>query len=147
MEINIETGLKYCPRCEEEKEGDNSGSDTNRKDGLQCWCKTCRSDANKVYYVYKGEQHRAYNRARTRELRELVIEGYGGACFCCGETSYEFLALDHVDGDGKEDRSKRGGYGPYRMAVEENFPDRYRLLCHNCNLAIGFYGYCPHEVD
>jgi hypothetical protein len=21
----------------------------------------------------------------------------------------------------------------------------YRVLCHNCNLARGFYGYCPHE--
>jgi hypothetical protein len=23
-------------------------------------------------------------------------------------------------------------------------PD-YRVLCHNCNTALGFYGYCPHQ--
>jgi hypothetical protein len=23
--------------------------------------------------------------------------------------------------------------------------DRYQLLCHNCNMAKGFYGLCPHQ--
>jgi radical SAM protein with 4Fe4S-binding SPASM domain len=27
-----------------------------------------------------------------------------------------------------------------------NYPkDLFRLLCHNCNMARGCYGYCPHE--
>jgi hypothetical protein len=23
----------------------------------------------------------------------------------------------------------------------------YRVLCHNCNMALGFYGYCPHHPE
>lgn len=25
------------------------------------------------------------------------------------------------------------------------YPKGFRVLCHNCNMAIGFYGYCPHS--
>jgi len=25
------------------------------------------------------------------------------------------------------------------------FPTGFQLLCHNCNLAKGFYGKCPHD--
>ena len=36
-----------------------------------------------------------YNKKR----RQLVLEYYGGACVCCGETAYEFLEVDHRNGD------------------------------------------------
>jgi hypothetical protein len=25
------------------------------------------------------------------------------------------------------------------------FPDGFQVLCHNCNLAKGYYGECPHN--
>jgi hypothetical protein len=28
--------------------------------------------------------------------------------------------------------------------ARNGFPDGYRVLCHNCNMALGQYGYCPH---
>lgn len=33
----------------------------------------------------------------------------------------------------------------YKRVIEEGFPDTYRLLCWNCNCAIGIYGECPHK--
>ena len=29
--------------------------------------------------------------------------------------------------------------------IKNNFPKGFQVLCHNCNLAKGFYGKCPHE--
>jgi hypothetical protein len=29
--------------------------------------------------------------------------------------------------------------------IKENFPKEYQILCFNCNLALGFFGYCPHR--
>lgn len=84
-----------------------------------------------------------------RRLREQVIEAYGGRCECCGEARQEFLAVDHIAGDGAAHRRQLpGGNSFYRWLRRNGFPkDRFRLLCHNCNFARGHYGYCPHETE
>ena len=34
------------------------------------------------------------------------------------------------------------------QACDAGFPkDKYRLLCHNCNQSMGWYGYCPHQKE
>lgn len=33
----------------------------------------------------------------------------------------------------------------YKWLEHNHFPPGFRVLCHNCNQARGFYGYCPHE--
>ncbi len=81
-----------------------------------------------------------------RSIRERVIAAYGGKCACCGEAAYEFLALDHVNGDGKQHRAEVGVTSAiYRDVVKQGYPPAFRILCHNCNSARGYYGYCPHE--
>ena len=84
-----------------------------------------------------------------RDFKVKVINGYGGKCACCGEKQIEFLSVDHANGDGAEERRKLGkkinSGALYRMIIRENFPDRYQILCFNCNMALGFFGYCPHR--
>jgi hypothetical protein len=29
--------------------------------------------------------------------------------------------------------------------ITNGFPSGFRTLCHNCNMAKGLYGTCPHE--
>lgn len=87
------------------------------------------------------------NRARNIKYRLTVLEHYGGKCICCSESIYEFLAMDHIDGKGDEHRNKikkRGG-NMYPWIIKNNFPNTLQILCHNCNMAKGFYGYCPHK--
>jgi hypothetical protein len=84
-----------------------------------------------------------------RQWRLEVLEYYGGkppTCFCCGESTYEFLSVDHINGGGNKHRQElmAGSRGTVRWLKREGFPDGYRVLCHNCNLSYGFYGYCPH---
>ena len=92
-----------------------------------------------------------YERERRRRIRGEVLAAYGGKCECCGESRHEFLGIDHILNDGSIERRKLGSgasnilYGKLKRA---GFPkDRHRLLCHNCNLARGFYGHCPHEDE
>ncbi len=88
---------------------------------------------------------------RNREMRTRCIQAYGGSCACCGEDRYEFLALDHVNGGGNAHRRalKHQAHGRnfYLWLIRNEFPSDppMRVLCHNCNMAIGLYGYCPHE--
>lgn len=86
----------------------------------------------------------AWKYATNRKLREEVLAAYGGVCACCGESTYEFLAIDHHEVSGKEHRQqvKREVYRDLR---QRGFPPGFRVLCHNCNMAIGFYGECPHK--
>lgn len=84
-------------------------------------------------------------RAKRRQLRLLAFAAYGGAqCQCCGETHVEFLGIDHVDGGGTRHRSTIAKYF-YRWLQDQGYPPGFRVLCHNCNMARGFYGHCPHE--
>ncbi len=87
-------------------------------------------------------------RDKRREARQAVLAGYGSKCACCGEATAAFLALDHVNNDGREDREKwRTNHRIYIQAIRAGFPPRFQLLCHNCNMAKALVGECPHESE
>ena len=84
------------------------------------------------------------------KLRTEVVNHYGTECECCGETKLQFLCLDHKDGGGNEHRKEsRCGAGStlYVWIIKNNFPNIYRVLCHNCNNCIGSYGHCVHKPE
>lgn len=84
-----------------------------------------------------------------RALKAEVIAAYGGKCECCGEAHIEFMTIDHINGDGAAHRARCGkGRKVYADIKRQGFPkDKYRCLCLNCNIALGFYGYCPHNPN
>lgn len=81
-----------------------------------------------------------------KKLKKDVITAYGGKCECCGETRIEFLTIDHVNGDGAEHRRKYRG-NIYRWYRIHGYPTGFQVLCMNCNLSKGLYGYCPHQKE
>lgn len=84
-------------------------------------------------------------RERKRQCRLAALEAYGKVCTCCGEATYEFLAIDHIDGGGKEHRRQLNGTRLEVWLKQNNYPSGFQVLCHNCNMAKGFYGTCPHK--
>jgi hypothetical protein len=96
-------------------------------------CKDCES------------RYREYHRS----LKRKILKAYGQKCVCCGITTYEFLCLDHVNNDGKQDRKELGSGmtsgALYRLIIRLGYPKKYQILCHNCNMSLGFFGYCPHQ--
>lgn len=56
----------------------------------------------------------------------------------------DFLTIDHIGGGGKQHRKQIKETYIYRWLRTNNFPDGYRVLCINCNFAIGKTGTCPH---
>lgn len=88
------------------------------------------------------ERKRVRGRDYHRDIRRLLVAIYGEECCCCGEKRFEFLSLDHVNGGGRQERGQ--GTARFYKSLLENRRSDIRILCHNCNLALGFYGYCPH---
>jgi hypothetical protein len=67
-------------------------------------------------------------------------------CSCCGETNLVFLAIDHINDDGaKHRREVVSGRELPVWLIKNNFPEGFRVLCHNCNWAFHQLGYCPHH--
>ena len=95
------------------------------------------------------EQQLAYNRRHTREVRLEALSYYGGECACCGESRFEFLAFDHINGGGSAHRRAIRTHSGQRFATwlkKQGWPLGFRVLCHNCNQALGHYGFCPHQI-
>jgi hypothetical protein len=96
----------------------------------------------------KTPEFRAYRsqlqKSRMRALRQEIIDHYGGKCSCCGETRFEFLVLDHVNGGGSKERQQYNLWQIYLRVKKLGFPRSFRVLCQNCNSSYGHYGYCPH---
>lgn len=97
-----------------------------------------------------ARKHKKANSIRSRQhrhkLREEFLTAYGSKCKCCGETTKEFLTLEHKRGDGKQHRKKVGGNTVYHDLKRRGWPKHdYELLCFNCNLTKHIYGICPHK--
>lgn len=66
-------------------------------------------------------------------------------CSCCREQTVEFLSIDHTNGGGTSHRRSLNSTDIYAWLLKNNYPGGFRVLCHNCNQAIGHYGKCPHK--
>jgi hypothetical protein len=93
------------------------------------------------------EYQREYARQYAAKYRNEVLKMYGGKCECCGESTPEFMEIDHKNNDGAQHRKEcQGGHAFYKWLVKNGCPrEQFRLLCSNCNNCRGRYGYCPHE--
>jgi len=144
---------RFCRVCDTLLNDDNWHASAKRNGNYLC--KECSAKQNKEYRQKSGYKASPEKLARDRyagfqrhlTLKQTVIDAYGGKCECCGETDLIFLSIDHINRDGSEHRKelKKLGMKLYEWLVENDYPSGFRTLCLNCNCALGFYGYCPHN--
>lgn len=153
MPLSMESSLRKCSECDRT---------SNR---IVCSSKCAKKRFSRRHHGYFSRKQCEYEiRLAARDSsfiarkaerikriffknRLAVLMAYGGLiCRCdhggvpCGPKPFEFLAVDHIGGNGK--RHEKSTQLIYRL-IREGFPPGYRPLCHNCNLALGFYGRCP----
>lgn len=136
--------IKCCPKCGVSKDSSEFHKHSRRKDGLAYWCKACAREWMKGYY--DDPKHRKAYQACHVRYRDEALRAYSVGepkCACCGETTYQFLSIDHIEGGGNEHRRAVGKL--YLWLRRNNFPEGFQVLCYNCNFAKGHYGSCPHE--
>lgn len=149
--------MKQCSRCGVEKGLSEFYADKSKPDGRHGICKECakadrraRYAADPKKYNERSQRYAADNQDKIKAYRWRrklrMIEAYGGRCACCGESVPEFLTIDHIGGWGKEHRTKDGStYNMVAYLTARGFPQGgFRLLCFNCNCALGLFGRCPH---
>ena len=98
--------------------------------------------------LFEEKLEESYDARYRWDLRLNIIEGYGGKWELCGKDNLHYLTIDHIDGINTEEEKKfRSGEALYRKLRDENYPkDNYRLLCYNCNCALGFNRITEEDV-
>lgn len=123
---------------------------STRTSKLGWYCGSCLQEKRgyaQTYYQKNRKRQNCITLENYHNLRQQILDMYGHICSCCGVVGDDFLALDHVENDGKEHRATRGKHGVYRDAVAEYRPDRFQVLCHNCNIAKSNNGgVCSHQL-
>ena len=109
-------------------------------------CMKCRKyPAHKNKRICKScIKNSSFNSNKLKKLKKsILVDHYSqgeNCCEKCGETDFDMLNIDHVNGGGVKHRKqmieKGMGYGVtalFRYLRENNFPNGYRVLCENCN--------------
>lgn len=162
---------KICSKCKKEKllKDFNKGA---CRGGVNDWCRDCSkielkkwyykrmkdkkwrlrwAKKTRLYYQNNLEKVKEQSKKKHLKIRLETLKMYSKSgsieCVCCGEKHYEFLAIDHIDGGGskhmKTIKSKHLAF----WLKQNNYPKGFQILCHNCNMAKGFYGKCPHQKN
>lgn len=132
---------EYLKSHKEEHKEKNRIYNAANPDKVKAW--------NKKYEISpKGKETKRLQLERNASRRAECVYWYSNGlmrCECCGEKTYAFLTIDHIDGGGCKHRKKLKTAHIFRWILKNNFPTGFRVLCHNCNSSFGYYGYCPHQ--
>lgn len=85
----------------------------------------------KDWYKKNKERNDTYTRQWKLNERLRLIEEFGGMCTACGERDSIVLDFDHINNDGYLDKRKTKGTDIIFSVKRE--PERFQLLCKNCN--------------
>lgn len=94
--------MKFCPKCQTNKELDKFPKNKNSKDGLYCWCSECNNassrkyaanNKNKVYKKNKEDKQR-----RAKQWCEFFVQHYGEnpTCSICSK-SLQYMPKDKTN--------------------------------------------------
>jgi len=94
---------------------------------------------SEYYHKYKSdpkwvsEQYKKKNESR-RNIRIKAQDILGGKCVVCGFSDWRALHVDHVVGNGNEERKKRNNQQLQSDIVfGRHSGEGLQLLCANCN--------------
>ena len=88
--------------------------------------------------IRKSEQEYQIRARKYHRKKIEVLKRYGGdnpKCSYCSESRYECLQIDHINDDGNRERlNVPSGENFYYWVIRQPFqPNRYQVLCANCN--------------
>ena len=140
---------KKCKSCGAVKPVDLFPKHRRCQDGVYTRCKECTNRDNRISWLKHADERRErsrrwqkdnadkrrdYANRKYRELKDIVISGYGGKCAFCGFSDTRALCIDHVNGNGIQERKTSCAISTIRKIIKEGFPKQYQILCSNCNL-------------
>ena len=136
--------MQKCTKCNLIKTLDEFYKRKDRKNHThRTICKNCVSK----YMKDNAERNKKHKQKFRLEILQHYSKSETPFCNCCKENTIEFLAIDHINNNGAEHRKTIGNNVQIAYWLKKhNYPEGFQILCHNCNMAKGFYGQCPHTI-
>lgn len=145
LSFPVSADQKRCGKCKQVLSRSAFYKNRARSDGLDTYCKPC----NVTYQTQHRDpdKYREQCRRNAKKRRMDLLEELGGSCACCGESTYEFLQFDHVEGDGADHRRFVGHKAISTSLIRKWGIEKFQILCANCNFAKGSGTSCPHSLE
>lgn len=132
--------MKICCKCGLEKELYEFNKNKTQKDGLQRYCKQCKKQSDKEWFVNNPSVWKEYNKKRNENIKE-IIENFrdelGGCCKKCNENRKHLLEFHHKDPSQKEEVISNilvyFGYSKKSIDKARKEVEKCVLLCCNCH--------------
>ena len=139
---------KHCNSCDSWVALSRFSKRARNWDGLYDYCRECTNRQNRESYHRYPEERKArskkwqqenkerrnkYLAKKYRERKDIVYEAYGNRCVICGFEDRRALVIDHVKGNGCQERKKKTGFQILGHIIRDGFPSDYQILCQNCN--------------
>ena len=115
-----------------------------------CYCCNMIKERKRRRGLYSNTPDSILHRKYREKLKLEVFSHYSNGkpkCACCRwDKDTDGLSIDHIHGR-KNTKEPKGlsSYPLYRYVKKSGYPPTFRVLCLNCNAAIGHHGKCPHE--
>lgn len=119
----------------------NKRVEKKRAAGICLFCPTPARSGRKTC-LGCAQRIEARQKAERVALKLEVFAAYGGPkCSRCGfDSDPDALQIDHIDGGGNGHRKEIGQSKTYSWLKKNGYPTGYRVLCANCNFALGKVG-------
>ena len=148
-------GIVRCDQCASERCEISKRQKARRPKG---YCRSClvrKAIRGRSTCKICRERERIRGKQQYRQVRQDVIELYGGKCACiadgiaCDDDNHKHLQLDHKNNDGGKERKSlpltlRGGRF-YQLVLKQGKRDDLQLLCANCHSAKRYGGCCGED--
>ena len=128
INLDISKNIKKCSKCKQIYPADPKFfyRHSNRKDGLDPWCKECKKDYDKIRHKMKK-----FN-ISLKQYQKMDKE-QNGRCLICGREFndiYRSLKHNHI-------------YYTPRIDHDHKTGKVRGILCHHCNIALGSFNENP----
>ena len=93
-------------------------------------------EKSKIYYRKNIIRKLAQSRERWKIARLELLKQVGGTkCKICNFSDYRALQVDHLNGGGRKELRENKSIRSVKLYMKHilNNPDRYQILCANCN--------------
>lgn len=131
---------KICSKCKKEKDIKSFSLDRTKKDGAQTFCKECKKELRRKYYIKNKDMILKEQKAKRKDRLKLYTE-YKKTLKCekCDENRWYVLEFHHRD---KEDKSFNIGRIAYDSTVDFSLLleeiKKCDVLCRNCHAELHY---------
>ena len=132
---------KKCTKCNRELPISEFYKDNRAKDGLQCWCKGCKSEHNQTHRQHYNQYHKEYCNQFKGYYLYIILDKQDKIVYVGQTSNYYTRLCQHLSGgvDSTKELFDSGNWGSIKYLNVSNFVENEMELRALENALIELY--------